>query len=88
MFAAENLQTHLLNELEFPFNIIGITETKITESDQPDFHPNITGYRFESAPAPLALRGVAMSLKKSRPVLFKPCGLNYNLKGQEALPVV
>ena len=25
----ENLQTHLLNELEYSFNIIGITETRI-----------------------------------------------------------
>ena len=40
----ENLQTHLLNELGYPFNIIGITETRITENDQSDYHPSIPGY--------------------------------------------
>ena len=29
----ENLQTRLLNELGYPFSIIGITETRITEND-------------------------------------------------------
>ena len=49
----ENLQTDLLNELGYPFNIIEITETRITENDQPGYHPSIPGYRFEYDPTPL-----------------------------------
>ena len=85
----ENLQTHLLNKLGYPFNIIGITETRITENDQSDYHPSIPGYSFEFAPTPLAAGGVGMFIdanvkykviEKSRHALFKPCGSNYNLK--------
>ena len=61
----ENLQTHLLSELGYPFNIIGISETKITESDQPDYHPTIPGYRFESAPTSLASGGVGMFIDEN-----------------------
>ena len=49
----DNLQTHLLNELGFPFNIIGITETRITDNDQ----SSIPGYWFEFAPTLLAAGG-------------------------------
>jgi len=56
----ENLQTHLLNELGYPFNIIGITEIRITENDQSDDHPSIPGYSFEFTPTPLAAGGVGM----------------------------
>ena len=55
----ENLQTHLLSELGYPFNIIGISETKITESDQPDYHPTIP------APTPLASGGVGMFIDEN-----------------------
>ena len=82
----ENLQTHLLNELGYPFNII-----RITENDQSDYQPSIPGYSFEFVPTPLAAGGVGMFIddnvkyrviEKSRHTLFKPCGLNYNLKGK------
>ncbi|CAH3017667.1 unnamed protein product, partial [Porites evermanni] len=56
----ENLQTHLLNELDFHFNIIGVTETRITNSNFIDFNPNITGYNFEYVPTPLSAGGVGM----------------------------
>ena len=56
----ENLQTHLLNELDFHFNIIGVTETRITNSNFIDFNPNITGYNFEYVPTPLSVGGVGM----------------------------
>ena len=56
----ENLQTHLLNELNFHFNIIGVTETRITNSNSIDFNPNITGYNFEYVPTPLSAGGVGM----------------------------
>ena len=42
----QNLQTHLSNELDFHFNIIGVTETRITNSNVIVFNPNITGYNF------------------------------------------
>ena len=56
----ENLQTHLLNELNFHFNIIGVTETRITNSNFIDFNPNITGYNFEYVSTPLSAGGVGM----------------------------
>ena len=56
----ENLQTHLLNKLDFHFNIIGVTETRITNSNFIDFNPNITGYNFEYIPTPLSAGGVGM----------------------------
>lgn len=61
----ENLQTHLLNELGYPFNIIGITETRIVENDQFDYHPSISGYSFEFAPTPLAAGGVGMFIDEN-----------------------
>ena len=39
----EDLQTHILEELHFSFNVIGITKTKITNT-------NVAGYEFEFAP--------------------------------------
>ena len=73
----ENLQTHLLNELDFHFNIIGVTETRITVI-----------YNFEYVPTPLSAGGVGMcidsdfkyevletrALKRPLMKLFKPYG--------------
>lgn len=56
----ENLQTHLPNEPGYPFNIRGITETRITENDLSDYQPSIPGYSFEFAPTALAAGGVGM----------------------------
>ena len=56
---------NLLNELGYPFNIVGITETRITENDQSDYHPSIPGYRFEFAPTPLAAGGVGMFIDEN-----------------------
>ena len=55
----ENLQTHVLDELNFHFNIIGVTETKITNSN-PACCPTIPGYEFKYVPTPLAFGGVGM----------------------------
>ena len=30
----ENLQTHILHELDFHFNVIGVSETKITNANR------------------------------------------------------
>ena len=55
----ENIQTHL-EELEFHFDVLGILETKITNSNVYIFTPLIPGYNFEFAPTPLASGGVAL----------------------------
>ena len=49
----EDFQTHLLNELDFPFSIIGVT-------DFADFNPSLAGYNFEFVPTPLSAGGVGM----------------------------
>ena len=57
----EKLQSQLLDELEYEFDIIGITETKITNSSLPlKTNLNIPGYSFEYVPTPLASGGVGM----------------------------
>ena len=57
----DNFQSHLLEELQLHFSIIGITETKITNSNLPlDFDPSIPNYRFEYVPTPLSAGGVGM----------------------------
>ena len=35
----ENFQTHLLNELDYTFSVIGITETRINQVEISDFNP-------------------------------------------------
>ena len=43
------------------FSVIGVTETKITNSKLPlDFNPSIPNYRFENVPTPLSAGGVGM----------------------------
>ena len=62
----ENLQCHLLNELDFHFNIIGVTETKITNSNIPiNCSPKIPGYNFEYVPTALASGGVGMFIDEA-----------------------
>ena len=57
----ESLQTHLLDELNFHFNVLGITETRIHNSlESLDFNPSIPRYNFEYVPTPLSAGGVGM----------------------------
>ena len=42
----ENLQTHILEELEFRFHVLGISETKFTNSNLDISTPLIPGYNF------------------------------------------
>ena len=37
----ENLQIHLLRELDYNFNVIGVTETKIRDNTFNDFNPEL-----------------------------------------------
>jgi hypothetical protein len=61
----ENLETHLLDELDCHFNIIGVTETKITNSNQSTYHPHISGYIFEHAPTPVASASAGMFIDET-----------------------
>ena len=57
----ENFQRHLLEELDFSFNIIGITETRIKNKfANLDFNPAIPNYNFEYVLTPLSAGGVGM----------------------------
>ena len=63
----ENFQDHLLNELNHCFDILGISETKITNSSALSFNLNlnIPGYAFEFVPTPLASGGVGMYINNN-----------------------
>ena len=61
----ENLQTRVLCELEFHFNIIAVTETKITNSSLHTCAAQIPGYVFECIPTPLVSGGVGMFINES-----------------------
>ena len=56
----DNFQVHLLDELDYQFSVIGITETKITNSSGLDFNACIPNYQFEYVPTPLSCGGVGM----------------------------
>ena len=60
----ENLQTHIVEELEFHFDVLGISETKITNSNVDISTPLISGYNFEFVPTPLASGGVALFINE------------------------
>ena len=61
----ENLVTHYLQELGIHFNIIGVTETKITNSNENTGLSNIPGYIFEHVPTPLACGSVGLVVSSS-----------------------
>ena len=56
----DDLVTDYLHELGFYFNVIGVTETKINNSNQNTGLRNILGYAFEHVPTPLACGGVGL----------------------------
>ena len=56
----ENFQTHLLDERNFHFSVIGETETRIRNANSIDFNPEIPGYTFEYVPTPLSVDGAGM----------------------------
>jgi len=56
----DDLQAHLLDELNFEFDIIGISETKLCLPTQTTLNLNIPGYNFEHVPTPLLFGGVGM----------------------------
>ena len=61
----ENLETHILHELDFYFNIIGVTETKVTNANSQMCTAIIPGYSFEYVPTPLSSGGVRLFIDES-----------------------
>ena len=61
----ENFQVHLLDELDYNFSLIGVSETKINNLNDVDFDPSIPGYVFEHVPTPLASGGVGLYINDS-----------------------
>ena len=56
----QNLQTHILEETDFHFDVIGISETKITNANLETSAFNIPGYRFKFVPKPLGIEDVGL----------------------------
>jgi len=61
----ENLQTQLLNELDFQFSITALSETRITNVKEIDFNPKISGYVFEYVPTLLSAGGVGIYINEN-----------------------
>ena len=63
----DNFFSHLVSELDFEFDVIGITETRITNHflTSPNINLNIDGYSFEYVPTPLAAGGVGRYINNS-----------------------
>ena len=61
----ENFQVHLLDELDYDFSLIGVSETKINSSKDVNFDPRIPGYVFEYVTTPLASGGVGLYISVS-----------------------
>lgn len=62
----EDFQAHLLHELDFSFDIMGISETKLTSSSLAyNLNLDIPGYSFEYVPTPLASGGVGMYINSN-----------------------
>ena len=61
----DDLQAHLLHELNFSFDTIEISETKINNSSTTtNLNLNIPDYSFEYVPTPLAFGGVGMYINE------------------------
>ena len=61
----ENFQVHLLDELDYDFSLIGVSEMTINSLKDLDFDPSIPGYAFEQVPSPLASGGVGLCINDS-----------------------
>jgi len=53
------------HELDYNFNPIGVSETKMNPLKDVDFDPSIPGYAFEHVPIPLASGGVGLYINDS-----------------------
>ena len=64
-FLTSFVQTHLLEELKFQFDIIGSSETKITNSNLSAYQPYIPEYNFEFVPTRLSVGGVGLFIDEA-----------------------
>ena len=72
-----NLQIHLLRELAYNFNVIGVTEIKIRDNTCNDFNPELVNYQFKFVPTPLASGGVGMYIRDDlRYTVLEKCSNN------------
>ena len=55
-----------LDEHDFHFDVIRISEAKITNSNEDNDHPSIPSNAFEHGSTPLASRGAGLNRKKHR----------------------
>ena len=61
----DSLQCEILDELDFHFDLLGVTETKITNLHEHCAIPNIPGYNFEHVPTPLSAGGNGLFIDQS-----------------------
>ena len=61
----ENLQSSILDALGFSFNIIGIKDTKINDSNSESAEFSLLGYEFEFVPTPLAFGDIGMFIDET-----------------------
>ena len=62
----EEFQHHVLSELNFSFSVIGVSETRICDSEcSSNFVPELPGYYFESVPTPLSAGGVGLFIDQN-----------------------
>lgn len=54
----------MLDELDFNFSLIAITETRISNGNEINYESNIQGYAFEFVPTPLSAGGVGMYINE------------------------
>ena len=66
----ENLQTHILHELDFHCSIVGVTETKVTHAYSQMCTAKIPGYSFEYVPTPLSFGGIGLLLMSRLSIEF------------------
>ena len=71
----DSLQCEILDELDFHFDLLGVTETKIINLNEHCAIPNIPGYNFEHVPTPLSAGGIGLFVDQSLDylVLEKTC---------------
>ena len=61
----DSLQGEILDELDFHFDLLGVTETKITNLNEHCAIPNIPGYNPELVSTPLSAGGAGLFIDQS-----------------------
>ena len=61
----EHFQCHLLSEVKHNFMVLGVTETRLCESESIDFIPQLPGYYFEFVKTQLSAGGVGLFINEN-----------------------